>query len=260
MHAPIWIRGFFIVLLVTTLGLAVACDELVPDSDSEGTPEGDASNDTSQEDAEAKARRDAWTARLEEIAGEYPIYGAVDDESRWAPFLCRMPKPRGGPPQRSRREHAARAPSSTRSLPPTGGPTSPWVAKTRPPRPIGQVLVKEGPQARRSRDRPVRPRATPSPLAPRRDPLAQPQRRGRGPLGRGEGRRESRSLPGDLELPRARGRGRRSAHAKHRSSRSARRTTRRARTPVSSSCSRSIQQRRARTRAGSTARWMSRAR
>jgi hypothetical protein len=31
--------------------------------------------------------------RLLQIAGEYLRYGRVDDEARWAPYLCRMPNP-----------------------------------------------------------------------------------------------------------------------------------------------------------------------
>src|SRR5262249_38137306 len=32
-------------------------------------------------------------ALLKKTAGEYLAYGRVDDEMRWAPFLCRMPQP-----------------------------------------------------------------------------------------------------------------------------------------------------------------------
>jgi hypothetical protein len=32
-------------------------------------------------------------AELKKIAGEYLSYGRVDDEMRWAPYLCRMPMP-----------------------------------------------------------------------------------------------------------------------------------------------------------------------
>ena len=32
-------------------------------------------------------------ALLKKTAGEYRVFGRVDDEMRWAPFLCRMPMP-----------------------------------------------------------------------------------------------------------------------------------------------------------------------
>jgi hypothetical protein len=35
----------------------------------------------------------AFHAQLKQIAGEYVNYGRVDDEMRWAPWLCRMPMP-----------------------------------------------------------------------------------------------------------------------------------------------------------------------
>jgi hypothetical protein len=35
----------------------------------------------------------AFHAELKKIAGEYVSYGRVDDEMRWAPYLCRMPMP-----------------------------------------------------------------------------------------------------------------------------------------------------------------------
>src|SRR5690349_3419922 len=35
----------------------------------------------------------AFAQRALEIAGEYVPWGRVDDELRWAPFLCRQPMP-----------------------------------------------------------------------------------------------------------------------------------------------------------------------
>lgn len=43
--------------------------------------------------ASADEKPGPFDARLLEIAKEYPRYGRVDDESRWAPELCRLPNP-----------------------------------------------------------------------------------------------------------------------------------------------------------------------
>jgi hypothetical protein len=34
-----------------------------------------------------------FSKQILEVAGNYPNYGRVDDEIRWAPWLCRMPEP-----------------------------------------------------------------------------------------------------------------------------------------------------------------------
>lgn len=43
--------------------------------------------------ARAEERPGPFDARLLEVAKEYPRYGRVDDEGRWAPELCRLPRP-----------------------------------------------------------------------------------------------------------------------------------------------------------------------
>src|SRR5260370_25632258 len=43
--------------------------------------------------APAPAPEPPFHALLKKIAGEYLAYGRVDDEMRWAPWLCRMPMP-----------------------------------------------------------------------------------------------------------------------------------------------------------------------
>lgn len=40
-----------------------------------------------------KAGGEEFHTRLKQIAGEYLTYGRIDDEYRWAPYLCRMPNP-----------------------------------------------------------------------------------------------------------------------------------------------------------------------
>jgi hypothetical protein len=44
-------------------------------------------------DRETNRPRDPFSRRLLEIARTYEKYGRVDDEFRWAPFLCRRPNP-----------------------------------------------------------------------------------------------------------------------------------------------------------------------
>jgi len=49
--------------------------------------------DTPARKAEAAVNDAAFHPRLLEIAAEYLRYGRVDDEMRWAPWMCKMPNP-----------------------------------------------------------------------------------------------------------------------------------------------------------------------
>lgn len=76
-------RGF---LLLPLLGIAMALTQASEDSPSACHSSGLAARATGQTE-------DVIEKKLLEIAAAYRRYGRVDDETRWAPFLCRMPMP-----------------------------------------------------------------------------------------------------------------------------------------------------------------------
>ncbi len=74
-----------------------------------------------------------------EVAGKYTTYGRVDDEMRWAPWLCRQPLPGQARFSRSADEstHGRKLYSVFASN------RNAYLSGTTQPSPIGQVIVKE---------------------------------------------------------------------------------------------------------------------
>lgn len=75
--------------------------------------------------------------RLLEIARTYEAYGRVDDETRWAPELCRQPIPGRARFSRPAGEHGQKLYALF------AGNRNAYVRDAAKPQPVGQVLVKE---------------------------------------------------------------------------------------------------------------------
>ncbi len=100
---------------------------------------------------EAASLDKQFVEQLLKIAKEYPSYGRVDDEFRWAPWLCRSPEPSHARFSSSddgtthgrklyfvfakdREEYLGRKPNTIESSD---------AAKQNAPHPVGQTIVKE---------------------------------------------------------------------------------------------------------------------
>ena len=79
-----------------------------------------------------------WIRRAEQAAVEYAAWGRVDDETRWAPFLCRMPRP-----ARARRSESDDGDTHGRKLYTLFARDRADYAGGEGDAPEGQVLVKE---------------------------------------------------------------------------------------------------------------------
>lgn len=107
------------------------------------------------------------------VAGEYRAYGRVDDEMRWAPFLCRMPMPASAHVSKSR--HASTHGRKLYSLFAKDRDAYVSVTDGRPVA-VGQVIVKESwlPTQVDSDDVPPRSHTEPVPGAPDPTPAGDP--------------------------------------------------------------------------------------
>jgi hypothetical protein len=112
----------------STAVLALALGTVVVLNEARSTPRG---TDT--------AGQKKFQARLLEIAKAYEPFGRVDDEARWAPYLCRMPNPGAARFSASKDANThgqklyslfAKDRSAYRALSPKG-------------QPVGQVIVKQ---------------------------------------------------------------------------------------------------------------------